>query len=138
MVQVVTKAGEQCEGYFGLAIIGRCGPEDLARRELALRESLGGWYPYFHGHFFSEDSWDGTDLFMATADNRGKVTGHIYATESVVDAIRRAKVRNIEFECLADAWVSTAVYEIGSRYRLPQDYAQRIDKAYARAGVSRP
>ena len=75
---------------------------------------------------------------MAAADDHSKVTRHMYATESVVDAIRRAKVRNIEFECLADAWVSTAVYEIGSRYRFPRDFAQRVDKAYARAGVSRP
>jgi hypothetical protein len=135
---VTDKKGRLYRDYNGLQISGRCGAVNLTRSVVVLSEYPAGWFPHFLGHYFAEDSWDGTDLFMERPDERGRVTGHVFATERVRDVFRRAKVRNVAFERLTDVSVNTDTYEVGSDYLMPPDFSQRVDAAYARAGVPRP
>ena len=136
-VLVTGKAGERYDSYAGLAIHGRAGPMDLSQSIVVLKNTAG-WYPHFLGHYFSAETWDGSDLFMATPDEHGARTAHIYATERVVSALKRARVRNIAFERLTEVTVSTSNYEIGKDYLLPSDFRHRVEAAYARAGLPRP
>lgn len=135
-VQVMAKDGRVVPGFHGLAITGRCDPADLSRSDLVLREYPGGWFPVFRGHFFDERSWDGCDMFMERADERGNRTLRRYVTGRVVKALGRSRISNLHIEKLSELEVSAAVYEIGLRYRLPRNYDSRLEELYANKGAS--
>jgi len=137
-VHVTDKAGESHPDYAGLSMVGRCGPVDLSRSVVVLSQYPGGWFPHFLGHYFAEDSWDGSDVFMEREDSTGRVTARIFVTEKVREALDRAEVKNLRLQRLTEKSVMTSIYEIGSSHLLPCDFSQRVDAAYARAGVSRP
>jgi hypothetical protein len=100
-VSVVDKYGVAIEGYSGLAITGRCDAVDIARSSVVIREYSGGWFPMFRGRFFGLDSWDGSDLFMERADERGDYTLFRYATSRVALALKRAQVRQLKITPVA-------------------------------------
>jgi hypothetical protein len=137
-VIVIDKAGHSHLDYEGLKIIGRCGPVDLSRSVIVPSEYPAGWFPHFLGHYFAEDSWDGSDIFMERVDSIGKVTARCFATEKVHRIYQKVGIENIRFECLTDRSVMTSIYEIGGSHLLPSDFSQRVDAAYARAGIPRP
>ena len=137
-VWVTDKKGKLHRKYSGLAITGRCGPIDLSRSVVVLSQYPAGWFPHFLGHYFDDDSWDGSDLFMEHPDTRGHRTAAMFTTERVRQVFRRAKVRNLELERLTQVNVNTSIYEIGSTHLLPPDFNARVDAAYVRAGVPRP
>ena len=137
-VSVTDKKGKLYRDYSGLVITGRCGPVDLTRSAVVLSEYPGGWFPHFLGHYFDDDSWDGSDLFMEHPDSRGHRTAVVYVTERVRTVFRRAKVRNVELKRLTEVSVSTWVYEVGSAHLLPTDFRARVDAAYVLADVPRP
>ena len=75
---------------------------------------------------------------MERADAIGNFTADIFVTEKVRQAFVQAKIKNLTFDALSDSSVGTDVFEITRSYQLPRDFSQRIDAAYARAGVRRP
>jgi hypothetical protein len=125
-------------GYAGMAISGRCGPVDLSRSAIELREMPGGWFPYFRGHFFVPDTWDGSDLFMAVPDQLGKLSTARFISARGCQVLTRAKIRNLDFISLTESRTNTSVYTIGLQHLLPADFEQRIALACAEAGVPRP
>jgi hypothetical protein len=138
-VQVIDKGGEVYDNYEGIGIVGRCDPIDLSRSVVTLKQFPGGWFPQFLGSYFSEESWDGSDVFMERPDEKGVVTAKIFATEKAVRLFAEAKVENLHFERLTDKETLTSTYEIGCvTQRLPADFKQRVDAAYRRAGVEKP
>jgi hypothetical protein len=137
-VEVRNKAGVLVSDYEGLAIVGRCDSMDLDRSEIILEQMPGGWIPRFKGRYFDPASWDGTDMFMERPDSLGRMSGTRFATERVVKALKRARIRNLGFIAAPDEVVDAAVYTIGLRHRLPKDYGDRLDRAYRAANVPRP
>ncbi len=137
-VIVTDKAGHFHPDYEGLMINGRCGPVDLSRSVVVLSKYPAGWFPHFCGHYFTEDSWDGSDIFMERADSSGKVTARCFVTEKVQQVFKRENIENVRLDCLADKSVMTSIYEIGRSYLLPPDFAHRVAAAYARAGIPLP
>lgn len=91
--EVFDKAGSVIPGYSGIAVDGRCGEIDNNRSELVNRVYPGGTFPVHKGLYFEESCWDGTDIF--TTD---RISGFVFATESVKDVFEKAGVRNIEFQ----------------------------------------
>jgi hypothetical protein len=135
---VTDKDGEFHENYEGLAISGRCGSVNLSRSVVTLKEYPGGWYPQFLGHYFAEESWDGSDVFMERPDSTGKVTARIFVSEKVLQVFNKAEIKNVLLERLTETMVSTSVYAIGGSHLLPANFAQLVSAAYRRAGVPRP
>ena len=95
-VDLIDKRGHQIDGYFWLAITGRCGPEDRSRVELVLAEFPTGTYPTWRGWFFEPDSWDGSDFFTPSDD-----TLFVMVTDRVKKLFRERRIANIRFEPLA-------------------------------------
>jgi hypothetical protein len=67
--QVFGKDGREYEGYYGLSVLGRCGPIDYSRSAIVWRKFPGGLFPYFKGEYFEPASWDESDMFMERADS---------------------------------------------------------------------
>jgi hypothetical protein len=105
-LEVWSKSGKRLPDYAGLTITGRCGSVDLTRSEIVLREYSGGWYPQFLGHYFAEDSWDESDLFMEMPDSLGKITANRFVTQRVRDALQQAGVGNVRFTRLNELCAS--------------------------------
>jgi hypothetical protein len=137
-VEVHSKSGRVVPGYAGLAVSGRCGPVDISRSAIGLRQMPGGWFPYFRGHFFVPDTWDGSDLFMAAPDHLGKVSTMRFLSARGRQVLRGAKVRNLSLIRLTESQTDTSVYTIGLQHLLPADFERRLALAYAEAGVPRP
>lgn len=96
-VEVSGKDGSTIPGYRGFVITGRCGPVDDRRSIQVPKVYPAGTFPVWKGVFFHEESWDGSDFFMPEGSS-----GWMFAVERVVDAFRRAKIRNVEFTPLAE------------------------------------
>ena len=137
-VEVRDKKGQKVEGYYGLAVTGRCGARDLEKSEIILQEYPGGWAPEFKGHFFDPESWDGSDLFMETPDPAEPASSFRFATEKFVKVLKRAKVSNLRFTPLPEVITPILDYEIGSPHRLPKNLASRVRAAYAEQNVPMP
>ena len=139
-VDVTGKKGESYPDFQGLAIVGRCGAVDLSRSPVVVLQRPGGApVPHFLGHYFQEDSWDGSDMFMEMPDFTGHWTTHMYVTEGVRLAFKQAKIRNVYFYGpLSKDESATYEYEGMLKHLLPSDLARRVKAAYARAGVPRP
>jgi hypothetical protein len=137
-VEVHEKSGRRLPDYFGLAIVGRCGSGDLGSSEIELRKFPGGWVPHFRGHYFTPETWDGSDLFMERPDPLGDRTATRFVTGSVLRALNKAKVKNVRLGRLNEECVGTSVYTIGRRHLLPPDFEARLATAYEQAGVPRP
>lgn len=138
VVSVIDKGGDYHPDYEGLAILGRCGCADLSRSVVVLSKYPAGWFPHFLGYYFPEESWDGSDIFMETPDERGRTTAHVFVTERVRLALETASVKNVKFERLTERSISTSVYQIGAEYQLPSDFSARVTAAYRRAGIDPP
>ena len=137
-VQVRAKNGTRLPDYIGLSITGRCGPIDLTRSEIVLRQFPRGWIPYFQGHFFAHDTWDGSDLFMESADALGKVTARRFVGPRTHKLLRQINAPNLKFGRLSEHSLACSIFEIGLRHLLPPDYADRVAFAYERSKVPRP
>lgn len=98
-VRVLDKSGEEVPGYHGLSVLGRCGPLDPAKAErIVLPAPPGGKaMPGWRGFYFDPSSWDGRDFFVPEG------TGHVFVTEAVKDALKKAKLSNIEFQRITES-----------------------------------
>ena len=92
-VRLASKSRVPWRGYSGLAITGRAGPVQWKRSERVWRpppvpHGSGHWR--LRGLWFDVKTWDGSDLFLLK-------DGGIMATDRIVRAMRRAKLKGIEF-----------------------------------------
>jgi hypothetical protein len=137
-VTLVEKSGEVRTDFVGLQIHGRCGPINLNDSTVVLKEYPVGWLPELQGHYFDEESWDGSDIFMHAPDQTGKEVGHILVSRKVKDLFEEANVENVVLTPVPDVTVSLSIYKIGMPHLLPIDLSQRIDRAYQTSGCTRP
>jgi hypothetical protein len=108
-VEVRDKEDRIKDGYFGFAISGKAGSHDLRRVEVIEKPPItpkGIPYKVLRGIFFEEDFWDGKD-FCLMENNISCVV-----TEKVVQAFRRAKIRNVHFIQLAQVEIDANVYKV--------------------------
>lgn len=94
-VELLGKHGELIEGYHGLAVDGRCGTIDDTRSVRFEKQYPGGIFPCWRGYYFDEKSWDGSHIFVP---DDGSV--RIFMLDEVRRALKRAKVRNVDFTAL--------------------------------------
>lgn len=96
-VEVYGRKGEPIPDYYGFAITGRGGEEDISRSQLVTKPApteRGRPYQVYLGMYFHPEQWDGSDLFF--------VNGHRVVQERVVKAFKRAKISNVQFISLPD------------------------------------
>lgn len=78
--------------YYLLTITGRCGPIDKSKTLVVDSTTLisGQTVKAYQGLYFSEDSWDKSDMFVSEYVN------HTFITEKVKTILEKNKVTNIE------------------------------------------
>jgi hypothetical protein len=95
-VRIFDKDGSVVDGYSGLSVLGRCGPQQPERTQHETRLGrLGAPYPVRKGFYFDEHSWDGSDIFCPAGSTFKLVT------RRVKDLLESAKITNINF-CALD------------------------------------
>jgi hypothetical protein len=92
---LLDKRGKRVPGYCGLAVTGASGPIEWKRSERVLKppavpRGKGRWVR--RGAWFDEESWDGSDFFFPGE------TMHLMVSDRIVRAMKRAKLKGIEFE----------------------------------------
>ena len=77
--------------YYLLTITGRCGPIDKSKTIVVDSTTFipGKTTRMYQGLFFSEDSWDGSDMFVSEYVN------YTFITEKVKNLFKKNKVTNI-------------------------------------------
>lgn len=98
-VEVTGKGGVPVTGYHGFAVTGRCGPIDPRRSVLKTLPPLvpGGEERRVRlGLYFDMDTWDGSDIFVATNNNR------VIVVERVKELLERNNIRGCEFDRLTE------------------------------------
>lgn len=78
--------------YYLLTITGRCGPIDKSKTIIVDSTNLihGQTVKTYQGLYFSEDNWDGSDMFVSEYVN------HTFITDRVKVLFEKNKVTNIE------------------------------------------
>lgn len=88
-IKLYDKKGNLINGYYGFAITGKVGPVDYTRSKIIAKPSMVLGKPNIVkiGIYFDENSWDGSDFFIATP---------ILVTNRVVEALKKArpKIKN--------------------------------------------
>lgn len=136
--EVFSKVGTLLHDYVGLTITGRCDRVDLTRSKVVLHLMPGGWVPRFLGHYFTPDSWDGSDLFMERPDVMGQISMIRFISEPVKHALASAKVKNLVVTPLNELSVDCGIYTNTLRHLLPSDFEEKVARAYRDARVDRP
>lgn len=98
-VEVRDKQGNLVPDYYGFAITGRAGRQDLYRGKIINKPpKVSGGKPYqvLKGFFFEDDFWDGSDFCLAG------VAGPIIVTKRVVRLFKQHRIRNVEFTSLLE------------------------------------
>jgi|GEM_PF-634545 len=112
-VKVYSKKDELIdEKYFGLIITGRCGYRDYSTSSIVMDTIGVTAEPHLKGHYFKDDFWDGSDLFMSNQDEKGESTMYRFCSERVVQLFEKEKVQNIVFKEATELTMSISSYEI--------------------------
>jgi hypothetical protein len=101
-VTVYDKTGVPAPGFHGFQVVGECGPIDWRRSRPVPVQSRGGVFPRLKGMYFTEDTWDGSDVFGPTDK------GFVFMTEKAVLALKRSRISNMNAEPVED--VSTNIW----------------------------
>lgn len=94
------------EGYHGFSIAGISGAIDYSKSEIIKKRLVSGGpkTKYYKGQYFGYEQWDGSDFFITEG------SFHIIVTKKVMEVIKKAKLTNIQFDCLAD--IEIPIYSI--------------------------
>ena len=105
-VKVLTKKGEEIEGYHGLSITGRCGAIDYSKSEIIEKRMIptGPLAKFRKGLHVGLDKWDGSDFFLPEK-NFGTIV-----TSRAADILKKNKLTNIRLENLAD--IEAPIFDI--------------------------
>lgn len=91
-IELHGKGGDLIEGYFGLAVTGRCGVLQLDRSRVETRIGASGKpYKVKIGLFFDASTWDGSDMFVP------EDTAHVFVVGKVKRLLEKAKISNVTF-----------------------------------------
>jgi len=105
------KAGDCVANFFGLRVYGRGGSFDEARSKAY--HGTAGALDGYDGIYMDESRWDGSDVFFIPG-----VGVSLYVTERVAEAIKKAKLVNVQLtpndECRAGKYVDYSRFLIRS------------------------
>lgn len=109
-INLIDKNGLEVQGYFGLSVIGKCGPTWYKSSEIIQKRLVenGSLCRYYKGIFF--ENWDGTDFFTPEG------TYQTFITKKAADLLRKNKMSNVYLENLAEFEVN--VRSVKPEYRL--------------------
>ena len=96
-VDIIDKDDCIVDDYFGLSVVGRCGEIIDSLSKKLEKDFPGGRFTVFQGLFFSDDSWDGSDIFMSKSN-----VGWVFITQSVKAALEKSKVKTLQYTSLVD------------------------------------
>ena len=97
-VEVFGRKGEPLPKYHGLSVIGPDCVRDRSRSQIVDKPPPvdgGRGYQVYHGLYFDENQWDGSDFFRVL----GIAT---VVTDKVYRIFKRAKVTNVRFTPLTE------------------------------------
>ena len=97
----------------------------LVRKEF-WRAFPGGRYPYLKGCWFSEQSWDGSAVFMERPHQGEVQTCGLYVSDRAAAALRSARITNVALERLTEREVSAMIFGEAARARWPEELRGRI------------
>ena len=109
-IALVDRDGAVIHGYHGLSVHGTAGRPQWQRSRKFLEEPIlpgGRRSRMLKGIWFDLKTWDGSDLFLL------KGTCHLMGTDRIVRAMKKGRVRGIEFTRQSDF----VILEIGARRR---------------------
>lgn len=97
-ISLISKDDRVISGYFGLSILGRCGPISYDNCETIQKQMShnGPVTKYYKGLYIGLDKWDGT-VFFLPEKNYGAIV-----TEKAMRSMINNGVTNIQFTNLAD------------------------------------
>lgn len=97
-VKIYDKQENEIQDYYGLSVIGRCGPIDYSKSEIIEKSMIEGGpvSKHYKGLYVGLDDWDESDFFMP----KGLFTKIV--TKRAMEAINKAKLTNIRFENLSE------------------------------------
>lgn len=95
------------EGYYGLSVVGRCGPIDYSKSKIVkcVQPDIGYTFKAYKGLYIGLDKWDGSDFFFPEG------TQHTIVTQRVVDILKDFS-KQIEFTNLADQTTDCTLVKI--------------------------
>lgn len=108
-VEVRDKKGNPVPGYYGFAVTGKAGEQDLRRGEVIDKPPIvpgGKPYQVLRGIYFEDDYWDGNDFCLMGT------TLTIIVTRRVVQLFKRYRIRNVEFIRLPEVEVDVHIFVI--------------------------
>lgn len=108
-VNILDKEGQPMAGYHGLSITGIAGGQDYKRGIVVDKQPIvptGKPYQVLKGFYFEADYWDGSDFTIVSGRKPIIVTGR------VVDAFKKAKIKNVEFIGLKEREIALDTLEI--------------------------
>jgi hypothetical protein len=95
-VTVYDKKGIPVGGFHGFQVVGESGPIDWRRSQPVPIQLPGGVFPRLKGMYFTEGTWDGSDVFGPTDK------GFVFMTEKAVLALERSRISNIDVKPIED------------------------------------
>jgi hypothetical protein len=103
-VEVYGRQGEHLPGYYGFAVTSYAGEQDLSRSQIVTRSLYGKPVEMYKGLYFSESSWDGSDIFRVGPGTK-VVTGKVQR------AFKRAKISNVRFTPVLEDETEVSIFQ---------------------------
>ena len=96
-IKIFDKKGNEVEGYYGLSIIGKCGPVDFTQCEIFEKKLVpeGPLCKIYKSLPIGLDKWDQSDFFLS------ENAGSIIITRKAADLLQINKFTNIQMENVA-------------------------------------
>lgn len=93
-IKILDKKENELDGYYGLSIIGRCGPIDYKKSDIIEKQLApnGPKVKYYKGLHPGLDQWDGSDLFLPES-----YFGVILSPKAA-EVLKKSKLTNINLE----------------------------------------
>jgi hypothetical protein len=107
-VKIYDKQSVLLPGYNGFSVISTVGNQDISRSKIFVKPPptpKGKPMEMYHGLYFDESKWDGSDIFRVEA-------AHIIITKAVRDVLKKNKIRNILLTPLTEHEILTFTYKI--------------------------
>ncbi len=106
-IEAHDRSGQRLTGYYGFAITGRTGNQDMMRGEVIDKPPIvpkGKPYKVLRGLYFEGDAWDGSDLCVVGG------TSIKVASPRVRAVLKRAKISNVTFTPLATKELDVSIF----------------------------
>lgn len=91
-VTVYDKQGVPAGAFHGFQVVGECGPIDWRKSQPVPVRLPGGVFPRLRGMYFTDGTWDGSDVFGPTEN------GFVFMTEKAVSVLKRSRISNLDAE----------------------------------------